>query len=189
MSIRKFNLNIFITQTPFPNNCWKHHVVSRHHRSLSHTCKIYARVINQTINTKIGSSLSTKPRLRNVADLAFYFPSSNFDLHTLTRVSAILIDIAIPAIRSPSNTFVSRGFEKKDFEILYVWREMERSLDEIKKKTNFVKFSSKMRISLIRDEEAVHARFTGQDRATYPGYIGRTGTSERSSKRCVTVKR
>lgn len=123
MSIRKFNLNIFITQTPFPNNCWKHHVVSRHHRSLSHTCKIYARVINQTINTKIGSSLSTKPRLRNVADLAFYFPSSNFDLHILTRVSAILIDIAIPVIqspRSPSNTFVSQGFEKKDFEILYV---------------------------------------------------------------------
>lgn len=150
MSIRKFNLNIFITQTPFPNNCWKHHVVSRHHRSLSHTCKIYARVINQTINTKIGSSLSTKPRLRNVADLAFYFPSSNFDLHTLTRVSAILIDIAIPVIRSPrspSNTFVSRGFEKKDFEILYVWREMERSLDEIKKK---------FRQILVKDEDQPH---------------------------------
>lgn len=150
MSIRKFNLNIFITQTPFPNNCWKHHVVSRHHRSLSHTCKIYARVINQTINTKIGSSLSTKPRLRNVADLAFYFPSSNFDLHILTRVSAILIDIAIPVIRSPrspSNTFVSRGFEKKDFEILYVWREMERSLDEIKKK---------FRQILVKDEDQPH---------------------------------
>lgn len=150
MSIRKFNLNIFITQTPFPNNYWKHHVVSRHHRSLSHTCKIYARVINQTINTKIGSSLSTKPRLRNVADLAFYFPSSNFDLHILTRVSAILIDIAIPAIRSPrspSNTFVSRGFEKKDFEILYVWREMERSLDEIKKK---------FRQILVKDEDQPH---------------------------------
>lgn len=150
MSIRKFNLNIFITQTPFPNNCWKHHVVSRHHRSLSHTCKIYARVINQTINTKIGSSLSTKPRLRNVADLAFYFPSSNFDLHILTRVSAILIDIAIPVIRSPrspSNTFVSRGFEKKDFEILYVWREMERNLDEIKKK---------FRQILVKDEDQPH---------------------------------
>lgn len=150
MSIRKFNLNIFITQTPFPNNCWKHHVVSRHHRSSSHTCKIYARVINQTINTKIGSSLSTKPRLRNVADLAFYFPSSNFDLHILTRVSAILIDIAIPVIRSPrspSNTFVSRGFEKKDFEILYVWREMERNLDEIKKK---------FRQILVKDEDQPH---------------------------------
>lgn len=64
MSIGKFNLNIFITQTPFPNNCWKHHVVSRHHRSLSHTCKIHARVINQTINTKIGSSLSTKASIK-----------------------------------------------------------------------------------------------------------------------------
>lgn len=151
MSIRKFNLNIFITQTPFPNNCWKHHVVSRHHRSLSHTCKIYARVINQTINTKIGSSLSTKASIKKCRWSSlllplFQFRSTYFD----TRVSAILIDIAIPVIRSPrspSNTFVSRGFEKKDFEILYVWREMERSLDEIKKK---------FRQILVKDEDQPH---------------------------------
>lgn len=146
MSIRKFNLNIFITQTPFPNNYWKHHVVSRHHRSLSHTCKIHARVINQTINTKIGSNLSTKASIKKCRWSSLLLPLFQFrSTYTDTCISHPYRHR--DSCRSPSNTFVSRGFEKKDFEILYVWREMERNLDEIKKK---------FRQILVKDEDQPH---------------------------------
>lgn len=188
MSIRKFNLNIFITQTPFPNNCWKHHVVSRHHRSLSHTCKIYARVINQTINTKIGSSLSTKASIKKCRWSSLLLSLFQFrSTYTDTCISHPYRH------RDSCHSITSIAFEHVRF--ARIWEKGFRDPvrltrdGEMKLRKNFVKFSSKMRISLIRDEEAVHARFTGQDRATYPGYIGRTGTSERSSKRCVTVKR
>lgn len=107
-------LNVFIAKTSFPNNCWKHHVISRHQfRAIliaAYACKAYARLINQINLVRLKDKKASVKKCR----AALLLPPLLVPISIYRHVAIVFIDQTFVAIqidhdfrspRSLSNTF------------------------------------------------------------------------------------